>query len=88
MGLWVRVGRVLISSGGTWVYAGGVLDSSGDMGASWVGADQQWRHRCVLAGCWTAVETWVRAGLVLISNGDMGVRGISNGDMGCGPGCC
>ena len=25
-------------------------------------AEKQWRHGCVLAGCWPAMETWVRAG--------------------------
>ena len=56
----------------TWVCAGWVLIITGGMGACCVGADQQWRHGCVLRGCWSAVETWVCAGWVLSSNENMG----------------
>ena len=45
----------------TWVLAGWVLPNNGDAGVCWpkmetllfcwVGAGQQWRHRCALGGC-------------------------------------
>ena len=63
---------------------GWVLRSNGDVGVSWVGAaqqwrhgllggvEQQWRHGRVLGRCWSEMETRVRAAWVLIINGDMG----------------
>ena len=45
----------------------------------WLGAGQQWRHGCVLVGCWPVMETWVCAGWVLASNGDMGACWLGAG---------
>ena len=56
-----------------------LLSSNGDMGACWVGAEQQWRHGCVRASngdmgaCWMGAEQQWRHGCVLASHGDMGV---------------
>ena len=35
-------------------------------------AETQWRHGCVLVGCWPAMETCVCAYWLLTSNGGMG----------------
>ena len=35
----------------TWARAGWVLVSNGNMGVCLLGADQQWRHGCVLVCC-------------------------------------
>ena len=49
----------------TWVCAGFVLISNGDMGVSWVCADQQWRHGWVLGLCGSKLETWVCVGAAM-----------------------
>ena len=65
----------------TLVCAGWVLAGSGDMSVCRLGADQQWKHGCVLGGCWPTMETWVRAGFALINNGDMGVCWVGVGQQ-------
>ena len=51
------------------------------MDVCWLGAGQQWRHGCVLVGCWPAMETWVCAGSVLIHNGGMGMCWLGAGQQ-------
>ena len=55
----VLVALLIVRNGSameTRVCAEWLLISSGDTGVCWVGADQQWRHGCVLGGCWLAME--------------------------------
>ena len=49
--------------------AGWVLTSNGHVGvvACSLVAEQQWRHGCVVVGCWSATDAWVCAGWVLVS---------------------
>ena len=53
----------------TWMRAGWVLTSNGHVGVVACSslAEQQWRHGCVVVGCWSATDTRVCAGWVLIS---------------------
>ena len=55
--------------------AGWVLTSNGHVGvvACSSVAEQQWRHGCVVVGCWSATDTRVYAGWVLISYRHIGV---------------